>query len=128
MPFFRCNICNVVSRDIIQHDRHLRGKRHANNVAAALGEAPVSTDNNSKRRRDADGANGNVKGKGTRWAASNAKKLRRKFGLESCHVVACNTCETRTSGEGEVLTVGPVGAAWWLVAGGWWLVAGNRGW
>jgi len=36
---FRCNICNVISRGIVEHDKHLEGKRHKNNVAVATGEA-----------------------------------------------------------------------------------------
>lgn len=36
---FRCNVCNVTSRGLIQHDKHLEGKRHKQNVAIACGEA-----------------------------------------------------------------------------------------
>mmetsp|Transcript_11406 Transcript_11406/g.20173 ORF Transcript_11406/g.20173 Transcript_11406/m.20173 type:complete len:222 (-) Transcript_11406:91-756(-) len=32
---FRCGICNVVSRDLIQHDKHLQGKRHKRNFNLA---------------------------------------------------------------------------------------------
>eukprot|EP00658_Telonema_sp_P-2_P031798 TRINITY_DN2371_c0_g1_i1.p1 TRINITY_DN2371_c0_g1~~TRINITY_DN2371_c0_g1_i1.p1 ORF type:complete len:813 (-),score=186.08 TRINITY_DN2371_c0_g1_i1:304-2742(-) len=38
MPWYRCNVCNVTSRDQIQHDRHLEGARHRKNVATALGD------------------------------------------------------------------------------------------
>lgn len=37
---FRCNVCNVISKGIIEHDRHLEGKRHKHNVAVATGAAP----------------------------------------------------------------------------------------
>lgn len=36
---YRCNVCNVTSRGLIQHDKHLEGKRHKQNVAIACGEA-----------------------------------------------------------------------------------------
>jgi len=37
--FYRCSICQVVSRDIVQHDKHLTGKRHARNVELAVSGA-----------------------------------------------------------------------------------------
>ena len=41
MPFYRCNICDVISKDLLQHNQHLEGRRHAKNVAIAMGEAPA---------------------------------------------------------------------------------------
>ena len=74
----RCSdlrVWNPRSRDILQHDKHLRGKRHASNVAAALGEtAPAAgrgadAGPDSKRKRESA-----AKGKGAAWA----KKQRRE--------------------------------------------------
>eukprot|EP00930_Biecheleria_cincta_P070344 TRINITY_DN57986_c0_g1_i1.p1 TRINITY_DN57986_c0_g1~~TRINITY_DN57986_c0_g1_i1.p1 ORF type:complete len:222 (-),score=46.14 TRINITY_DN57986_c0_g1_i1:285-950(-) len=33
---YRCGICNVVSRNLIDHDKHLEGKRHKRNFKLAL--------------------------------------------------------------------------------------------
>ena len=33
MEAYRCRICSVLSRSLVEHDRHLRGKRHAANAA-----------------------------------------------------------------------------------------------
>ncbi|CAK0860791.1 unnamed protein product [Prorocentrum cordatum] len=37
---YRCGICNVISRDLREHDKHLSGKRHKRNfsLAAAAGD------------------------------------------------------------------------------------------
>lgn len=32
---YRCAICNVVSRDLVEHDKHLSGKRHRRNFGIA---------------------------------------------------------------------------------------------
>eukprot|EP00667_Euglena_gracilis_P029594 EG_transcript_39408 len=58
MPFYRCNVCDVISRDLIEHNRHLEGKRHARNVAVATGQCapPPALDGapSAKRRRRAE--------------------------------------------------------------------------
>ena len=46
---FRCNLCNVISRGIIEHDKHLEGKRHKKNVAVATGEAAAPAAQPKKR-------------------------------------------------------------------------------
>ena len=46
---FRCNVCNVISRGIIEHGKHLEGKRHKNNVAIATGEAAAPAQAPKKR-------------------------------------------------------------------------------
>lgn len=51
---FRCNVCNVISRGIIEHDRHLEGKRHKNNVAVASGS--VAAPAPPKKRAGANSA------------------------------------------------------------------------
>ena len=49
-------MCNVTSRDLIQHDRHLEGQRHKNNVDIALGIKPAADSNNKKRKQGASGS------------------------------------------------------------------------
>ena len=47
-------MCNVTSRDLIQHDRHLEGQRHKNNVDIALGNKPAA--DTKKRKQGASGS------------------------------------------------------------------------
>jgi hypothetical protein len=43
MPFFKCAVCNVISPNLIAHDKHLSGQRHKRNEEAAAGAAPQAT-------------------------------------------------------------------------------------
>ncbi|KAK3262286.1 hypothetical protein CYMTET_28845, partial [Cymbomonas tetramitiformis] len=64
---YRCNICNVISRDLLQHDKHLEGKRHRTNAQIALGEAPVP-------QRPPGGAAGQKRAPATGGAAGCSKR------------------------------------------------------
>ena len=48
---FRCGICNVVSRNLIEHDKHLEGKRHKRNFSLAAGTAENVSNVPGKRRK-----------------------------------------------------------------------------
>jgi hypothetical protein len=39
MSFYRCAVCNVTSKGLVAHDKHLMGKRHKRNVEKAAGPA-----------------------------------------------------------------------------------------
>ena len=58
--FFRCNVCNVLSKGLRQHAQHLEGKRHKQNEASAMAGGSVvqgsssSSQLGSKRQRRDD--------------------------------------------------------------------------
>ena len=48
--WYKCNICNVTSKGLIAHDKHLEGGRHKKNVAIATGEQAPQPQANTKKR------------------------------------------------------------------------------
>jgi hypothetical protein len=51
MSFYRCAVCNVLSKGLIAHDKHLSGKRHQRNMEkAASAHAPAKRKANNSQR------------------------------------------------------------------------------
>ena len=101
--FYRCSICQVVSRDIVQHDKHLTGKRHARNVELAVSGAGAGAGadrtRGSKRPSIATSGVSGAGGRGTSQSKASSKRAKRRCfrpPLATFHRAAQRRFERRT--------------------------------